>query len=163
MIALAGRSRTSTFRTRSGFGQFEGMVEIVPKPASYSLVHRLFMLAATLAYRGRKYLLVAIFLGGRHEKDEHDRSDSNWSGHTRRSAYFASSIPRKRLVTVRGQCLRRDRATPNTRQCCWRQSESASTGVSASLLRLPLLSVQSDSVVKRFCPEPVVLIESLHW
>ena len=119
------------------------------------------MLAATLSYRGRKFCSSQFFLGGRHEKDEHDRSDSNWSGHTRRSAYFASSIPRKRLVTVRGQCLRRDRATPNTRQCCWRQSESASTGVSASLLRLPLLSVQSDSVVKRFCPEPVVLIGPL--
>ena len=138
-----------------------------------SVVNRLFMLAATSSIVDVSgYVMIPssksicssqFLLGGRYEQDEHDRSDSNWSGHTRRSAYFASSIPRKRLVTVRGQCLRRDRATPNTRQCCWRQSESASTGVSASLLRLPLLSVQSDSVVKRFCPEPVVLIESLHW
>ena len=56
--------------------------------------------------------LSQCLLGGRHEKDEHDGSDSNWSGHTRRSAYFASSIPRKRCITVRGQCLRRDRAPP---------------------------------------------------
>jgi hypothetical protein len=52
-VALAGRSRTSTFRTRSYWvrnwhqGHPEGMGKIVPKPASCSLVHRLFMLAAT--------------------------------------------------------------------------------------------------------------------